>query len=448
MKRFYLLMCLCCSLLTSRAQETVMLSLNDCMDYALKHNYAIKNAQIDVLIQQAQNAQVTSNAMPHISGKAELDNFQIPQVSFVGSSSFPGYQNVPYQIIPISFTLPYASSAGLSASQVVFDGSVFVALQARNTVMELARQNGEVTEENIRYNVYKAYNSLVIAYRQYDIIKQSLAFARSLEHDVNVMQETGFGEKIDVERTAVQVNNMATDSISIENLLAVSSQVLKYYMGMDLNTPIQLTDTAVELRRQAALDLLATDESYARVPEFNALNTALHLNEYNVKRYKYAALPSLGAFGAYGINTGSNKFNDLLGGRNYWANATIGLQLNMALFNGLMRVNQLKEANLNVEKSKNNLENMKQTIDFQTAQSKTNLKNMILELQSQKRNLALANDVLDLAQKKYKAGVGSNSEVTTAQTDQLRAQNNYFSALLNVINAEADLKKALGLLKS
>jgi outer membrane protein TolC len=38
-------------------------------------------------------------------------------------------------------------------------------------------------------------------------------------------------------------------------------------------------------------------------------------------------------------------------------------------------------------------------------------------------------------------------EVTQAQTDLLRSQNNYFSALLDIINAESDLKKALGLLK-
>ena len=90
---------------------------------------------------------------------------------------------------------------------------------------------------------------------------------------------------------------------------------------------------------------------------------------------------------------------------------------------------------------------MKQSIDFQAAQARTSLKNAILETQSQHRNLDLAVDVLDLARKKYKAGVGSNLEVTQAQTDQLNAQTNYFNALLDIINAEADLKKALGLLK-
>ena len=97
--------------------------------------------------------------------------------------------------------------------------------------------------------------------------------------------------------------------------------------------------------------------------------------------------------------------------------------------------------------SQNNIENIKQTIDFQSSVSRTTLKNAILQTQSQHRNLDVANDVLDLARRKYKAGVGSNLEVTTAQTEQLRAQTNYFSSLLDIINAEADLKKALGLLK-
>jgi outer membrane protein TolC len=80
------------------------------------------------------------------------------------------------------------------------------------------------------------------------------------------------------------------------------------------------------------------------------------------------------------------------------------------------------------------------------SQARGSLKNSLLQLQSQKRNLELADDVVDLAQKKYKAGVGSNLEVTSAQSEQLKALNSYISTLLNIINAEVDLKKALGLL--
>lgn len=444
MKRFYIAIAgIILSASAVRAQQPVQLSLKDCMDYAIKHNYSIKNAQLDVQIQHAQNNETVAGAYPHINGKAELDDYLNPQKNFIDGSYF----GAPGQVIGLPFSLNYAGLASISGSQLLFDGSVFIALKARNSAMELARQSGQVTEETVRYNVYKAYNSLVIAYRQYDIIKSSLSYARSLEHDITITQQNGFAEKIDVERTKVQVLNLATDSVKVGNLLTVSEQMLKYQMGMDLGKEIILTDTVVDNRKQEALSLLSTEEQYDRVPEYNVLNTTLILNQYNLKRYQLTAIPTLNAFGAMGYNYGANKLENVMSFSNYAFNSVVGLQLNVPIFNGFMRTNQVSEAKLNIEKSKNNIENMKQTIDFHAAQSKTALKNAILEVQSQRGNMELSADVLDLAQKKYKAGVGSNLEVNQAQTDHLQAQNNYFSALLDVINAEADLKKALGLLK-
>ena len=132
---------------------------------------------------------------------------------------------------------------------------------------------------------------------------------------------------------------------------------------------------------------------------------------------------------------------------NYLFNSVIGLQLNVPIFSGFLRTNQVKEAKLNISKTQNNIDNLKLATDFQTEVSRNSLKNAILNTHNQRKNIELADDVLNLAQKKYKAGVGSNLEVTSAETDKLQAQNSYFSSLLDLINAEADLKKALGLLK-
>jgi outer membrane protein len=428
------------------AQETVKLSMKDCMEYALKHNYSIRNSQLDVRIQDEQNKQTLAAAYPHINGKAEFDDFLNPTATFIESRTF--VPTAPAgQISSFSFSLPYAASASISGSQLLFDGSVFIALKARNTLMEFSKLNGAITEENVRYNVYKAYNSLVIAYRQYDIIKSSLTYARSLEHDLEITRQNGFAEKIDVERTSVQVNNLATDSLRIGNMLTLSEQMLKFQMGMDIRTPIVLTDTALEAQRVTTAQILNTDGAYDRIPEYNVLTTTLRLNEFNLKRYQLAGLPSINVFGATGYNYGAIKFAKAFRFQDYAFNSMIGVTLSVPIYNGSLRHNQVIEAQLNVEKSKNSIENLKQTIDFQTATSRTSLRNTILQAQSQRRNIDMSNDVLDLAQRKYKAGVGSNLEVTQAQTDQLRAQTNYFSALLEVINAEADLKKALGLLK-
>lgn len=432
------------------AQTATSLSMEACMDYAMKHNYAVRNAALDVLIQKAQNEQTTAATMPHVNGKADFTYFNIPQRSFIDASTFamPGSPSAPAgTIIPISFTVPYAASAGITAGQLLFDGSVFVALQARETVLEFARQNGKVTEESVKYNVFKSYNALVIAYRQFDIIKSSLAFARSLERDIRLTQENGFAEKIDVDRTSVQVTNLATDSMRIANMLTVSEQMLKYTIGMDINTPIVLTDTNVDAHRASVVALASEATNYDRVPEYTLLQTAMKLNEYNLRRYRLAALPSLSGFWSYGSNYGSSKFSDMVKFEKYWSSSILGLSLNMPIFNGMVRQKQIKETRLNIEKTQNNIDNVKNAIEFQASVARNTLKNAMLQAQSQKRNMDVANDVLELARKKYKAGVGSNLEVTTAQTELLRAQSSYFSSLLEITNAEADLKKALGELK-
>jgi outer membrane protein len=435
----------------STAQDAVKLSLDETIAYALAHNYTVKNARLDVQIADKQIKQQLSAAYPHMNGKLDVTNFAVPQRQFVDAASFNFDPKVviPKEtfIVPISFNIPWATAASLTTSQLLFDGSVFVALQARNTVMDMARRGEEVTEENVRYNVHKSYYALVVAYKQFDIVKGSLLLLRSMARDLEITRQNGFAEKIAVDRMNVQVNNLATDSLRIGNLLTVSEQMLKYNIGMDINTPIVLTDTNLQKVGEGATLLLAEEQHYERVPEYNLLTTSLEVSQYNLKRYRYAFIPTLSAFWQQGSNYGSFKFKDQLDPSKYWASTMLGVSLSVPIFNGMLRYNQVKEASLNVFKAKNNIENLKLGLDFQTASSQTTLKNSLLEVQSQRRNLELANTVLELAQKKYKAGVGDNLEVTNAQSELLRTQNNLFAALLNAINAEADLRKAMGLLK-
>lgn len=434
----------------ARAQDgaTKNMSLQDCMDYAMKHNYSVRNAQLDVLIQKAQNDQTLAIAFPQVNGKADFNYNINPQSSFIDAGAFDQTGKIPKRqfVQSFPFAIDFSSSASVSASQILFDGSVVVALQARNALIELSKQTGKVTESTIKYNVVKSYYSIIVAYQQLDILKRSLAYARNLEHDLLATQQSGFAEKIDVERTSVQVNNLATDSMKVANLVTLTEQVLKYQIGMDINAPIVLTDNNLDSHIESSARLISEPLSYERVPEYQLTASGLKLNEYNLRRYKMAALPTLAAFGSYGYNYGQFTLGKLYDFGEWKNFSLIGLNLNVPIFSGLKRIAQVNETKLNIEKAHNNIDNIKLSIDFQTNQAKTSLKNAVLQLQSQKRNVALAEDVLDLAQRKYKAGVGSNSEVTQAQTEQLRAQNSYFSTMLDIINAEADLKKALGLL--
>ncbi|MBL7719294.1 MAG: TolC family protein [Flavipsychrobacter sp.] len=423
------------------AQEPMQLSLSNAMEYAVKNNAAAKNARIDVAIQEAQNKQTTAIALPQLNAKGDFTGFFNVQKAFV-----PGeFIGQPGTFVPVAFTPRYSTTASATATQVLFDGSVLVALQARQAVMELAMKKGRLTEEMIRYEVQKAYYGIVIAHRQVSILNRSLASLRSIADDLRQLKEAGFVEKIELDRTNVQVNNLATDSLKAHSFLEVSEQGLKYAMGLDINTPIVLTDTSVEGAIDKGVQLASSAANYNSRTEYALLQNLQQLNNYNLKRYKLAALPSLAAVGSLGYNFGTNSFNQVFDFRKYYQFFSFaGLQLNVPLFSGFKRTNQVREAKLNIERTNNDIEQQKLSIDFEVESSKTTFKNALIQLKSQEQNLQLAQTVLELAQKKYKAGVGSNIEVNQAQTELLRAQNNYFTTLLESITAQSDLQKALG----
>ena len=81
---------------------------------------------------------------------------------------------------------------------------------------------------------------------------------------------------------------------------------------------------------------------------------------------------------------------------------------------------------------------------MQDAQSRTTLINALDVLDNQKANLDLATDVARVTRIKFNAGVGSNLEVITAETDLRSAQTNYYGAIYDVLVAKVDRDKATG----
>lgn len=432
------------SMSSASAQEPLSLTLDEAVDYALKHSVAARNARIDVELQKAQNREVSGSALPQISADGKYTQFFDVQQAFLPGEFINPALAGTFQ--PVAFSPKLSSVGQINASQVLFNGSILVALQARKTLMELASLNANMKEEDIRYNVRKAYIGLQIAHRQQDLMASSLELVRNSTHDLEVTYENGLVEKIEVTRMQVQLSNLQADSINLSGLIEVSEKMLKYTMGMDLNTPLVLTD-GEKLDNIDAVSLLLTREAaYYNVLTYQLAQTGLKLQEYDLKRYRFEGLPTLAAFGSMGYNRSSNKFSDLVN-KPYPGFSFAGLQLTIPIFDGMQRRSRVQSAKLKVEQAKNTLENAKLGVDVQTKSARTKLMSALQTVDSRKRTMELANSVLDLSKRKYKLGVGSNQDVVLAQKDWLEAQNNYFTALQSVYDAQSDLQKALGLLK-
>lgn len=423
------------------AQQDPTMSIEDCIDFAIKNRNSIKNARFDEAIGKAKNNEVKGLAFPKLSVDGKYQEFiDIPQ-SFIPGAFF----GQPGGFVAVEFTPKYGSNLSSSISQILFDGSVAVALEARKTLMGLYEINTKRSIEQVRMDVSKAYYNVQIAQERLVLLAQTTENIKKLKNDVEAMYKSGLVEKLDVDRMAVTYNNIETEKIKLSNFVELSIQLLKFQMGMPMQQKLAVQKVDEANIKQLAASIDKANFQYENRLDYNLVSTQLSLNKLDAKRYKWAAMPTV-AFGNAGYNYATSEFKNLFGSK-YIFSSLWGIQANVPLFDGFQRRNKLKQAEFAIEKTKNDLATLSQAIDLEQEQASTNLKNNFLALESQKTNVNLAQSVFDLSKKKYEAGVGSNTEVVQAESALREAQSNYYGALLNVFISKIDLQKSLGLLK-
>ncbi|MBL0145229.1 MAG: TolC family protein [Chitinophagaceae bacterium] len=212
-------------------------------------------------------------------------------------------------------------------------------------------------------------------------------------------------------------------------------------MNMPKKDILILTDTISE---ETLKENILTDAyDYKQRKEIQVLTIAQQLNEYNVKRYKLSKIPTVVAFASYQKNAQRSKF-DFFGKGDWFTTSLVGLKVAVPIFDGNARKAKITKAQLDVDKIKNNIELVKQSIDYDVNTSKLKMTSALLTIDVQKQNMALAEKVYNTTKKKYEQGLGSNQEIYTAQTELKVAQTNYYSALYDAISAKIDYLKAVG----
>ena len=104
----------------------------------------------------------------------------------------------------------------------------------------------------------------------------------------------------------------------------------------------------------------------------------------------------------------------------------------------------MNKAKYELEKTNNNIAQLKELIDNDIEQAKIKMKNALLTMDNQKKNIELAKKVYGTTKLKFEQGLGSNSEIYNAFADLRVAQNNYYGALFDAISAKVDYLKTIG----
>jgi outer membrane protein len=421
------------------AQQTYTFSAQQAVDYAMKNSVNVRNALKDIEIQLQQNREITAAAYPQLSGNINVTDYLKLPTSLIPAEFFGG---TPGTFQAVQFGTKYNGTYGASLNQLLFDGQVFVGLQARAASIEYAEKNVAVTQETIKANVYKIYYQLIVAKKQIALIDANIARAEKLLHDTKALYDNGFQEKLDVDRTTVLLSNLKTEKTKVENQLQSGYVGLKFLMGMPVKYQLSLSDTLSDsfLRDQVLSDSVRFEDRQ----EFQLLKSVEKLNTYNIKRYKYTYIPTVSLTGSYSRQAQRQQFDFFKGSEPWYTTSYIGLQINVPIFDGFAKDARIKQARLTLAKTQNSIEDMKNQIDNEVETARINIGSALITVDEQTRNMQLAEQVYNQTKIKYEQGLGSNLEITNAETDLREAQNNYFTALYDGIVARINYLKAIG----
>ncbi len=442
-------------------KKSYSFSVKQAVDFAMQNQNDIKNAIIDEEIAHRKVKEILGTGLPQINSSFDVKDFlEIPTtvlpdfitgaVYGINQNAFgltPRYPAPGGDGVPVKFGTQYQATAGLDASQLLFNSDYFLGLKGSKIFIELSTRSIQRTKIEAAAMVSKAYYMVLVGTERSKLMDANIARVKKTLDDTKALMETGFVEKLDFDRLTVTYNNLLVEQEKINRLLNVGTYLLKYQMGMDINADLALTDKLDDVKFDVGQVVQPDKFDYSKRIEFGLMETQYKLAKIDLKRQRYAYLPIAFAYGSLSGNAQRNEFDIFDTKKPWFPTALIGGTVKMPIFTGLQRHQKIQQAKLSMQKADNNMNNIKRAIDLDLASSTVTLTNASSTLDNQKKNIKLAEDVVRVTKIKYEQGVGTNLELVTAETALKEAQTNYYNALYDAIIAKIDFDKANGNLK-
>ena len=429
-------------IVNSYGQDQQSFSLSQSIEYAIKNNTEILNAELENNISKNKVKEYLADGLPQVNVSLDMGRNLEIQRAFVPENAFNPLGN-PGNVTALGFGVPNLSIANIRLEQMLFDGSFFIGLKAAKTYTEISRKQHIKSKIDVVEAVSKAYYSVLINYKMSDLITKNYDRLKVLLEDTKQLYENGFVEKIDVDRIKVQFNNAKVEYDHFQEMVRLSEMLLKYQMGLELDVPIKLSDDIESVDLDYELER-PTNFNYDNRIEYSSLKTQQALNQIDLSNTKSQFYPKLHLYANYGGNIGTIHTADMFAFGDWYSYSTIGINAKWNVFDGFRKKNQSQQKKFLATQIENNIDTTKGAIELEIEQSLNGYNKNIDAMNSQKENMELAKGIYETTEIKYKEGIGSNSEVLDADASLKQAQTNYYNALYEVLVSKVELQKSIG----
>ncbi|KQO34365.1 transporter [Flavobacterium sp. Leaf82] len=441
MKRIILIFL--CSIGLSANAQVKKLTLKDALIYALENKADAIKAKLQVENSEYKIQEVRSRALPQISANGSLTYNPVIQTTVIDGAGF----GAPGTTIQAAFGQKWTSGAGLSLTQTIFDQSVFTGLRAARSTREFYQINEQLTEEQVIERVANNYYSVYVQRERLILLDSNYVNTTKVRDIVKGQFDNGLAKKIDLDRIVVKMSNIDTERQQIKNQITLQENALKFYMGMPIETVIEIPKEEFEVVPAALTEVPNTENR----TEYLLLKKQEELLVFNKKAVEAGYYPTLSLTAGYNyIGQGPQmpwfaKPKDGV----YWSDySAIGLNLHVPIFTGFGTRAKVKQADIEIRSLQEDMKDTKLSLDLDYRNAMADIDNNLVTIQNQKENMQLATEILSNTKNNYLQGLASLTDLLDAENAQLEAQNNFTRAVLNYKIAEVALIKSKGELKT
>jgi outer membrane protein len=403
-------------------------TLQNCIQYALAHQPSVQQTRLDEEIAESAIQGKLADWFPQLNFNFNVQhNPQLPVAIVGGTQVRQGLAN--------------ASNAQFSLSQTLFNKDVLLASTSAHDVRTFAAQRSSSTRIDVIVEVSKAYYAVLVTQKQIELLNEAIVRLEQTLKDATRRYQGGIVDKTDYMRATISLNNAKADRRQAQELLQVRYVALKEQMGYPVDGDLSLESDSTQMEHEAFLDTLQTLKYENRI-EYQLLETQRRLQEDNLDYSLWSFLPSVSAYGGYTLNYQNGLFSPLY--NQSYPYSFVGLQVSFPIFQGGKRLQQIRQARLQLNRFDSELISLRNSIATQYSLAMANYRSSLNSYRVLTDNLDLARDVYLTIQLQYKAGTKSYLEFISAETDLRAAQFNQTNSLYQVLISKLDAQKALG----
>jgi outer membrane protein len=405
-------------------------TLPQIISYALEHQPSIKQSAIDEQLTEYAIRNKLADWYPQVGANFSFQHLFQRSTSFING-------------VPSPAGVFNTSTVQLYLDQAIFNRDVLLARRSRRDVRLRVSQSTDIQKIDLTASVSKAFYDVLSTRQQIQVATENISRLEKSLNDAFYRYQSGVTDKTDYKRAQITLNNTTATKQINEAALSAKLQYLKMLMGYPPFAPLVIVYDSLKMEREVAFDTLQQPDFSRRV-EYQQLTTQRRLDEANVVYQRNAFLPNISATVGYNMNYLNNDMGKIY--NNNFPSSFVGLTAGIPIFQSGKRKLNVRSAQLQLAQTDWDIVNLQNSINSEYASALSNYKGALANYRASKSNVSLAQEVYDVIQLQYNAGLKTYLEVITSEADLRTAQINYFNALYQVLASKVDAERALGLI--